>query len=150
MQTPTWRCLVSQTTLAAQVQPMVNIMVWRALFCNICLLLWNKSDGSLLCVHLLHCHVSVLCRLFLLKVRAIKILIVRKVSVSSWWCMCVCTQTDGTSKVGLYHRMFKATFRVALKDDQMKKKKKNLSWLLSVEFNSKFWVDCEDGCPTPL
>lgn len=84
MQTPTWRCLVSQTTLAAQVQPMVNIMVWRALFCNICLLLWNKSDGSLLCVHLLHCHVSVLCRLFLLvKVRAIKILIVRKVSVSS-------------------------------------------------------------------
>lgn len=84
MQTPKWRCLVSQTTLAAQVQPMVNIMVWCALFWNICLLLWNKSDGSLLCVHLLHCHVSVLCRLFLLvKVRAIKILIVRKVSVSS-------------------------------------------------------------------
>lgn len=84
MQTPTWRCLVSQTTLAAQVQPMVNIIAWRALFWNICLLLWNKSDGSLLCVHLLHCHVSVLCRLFLLvKVRAIKILIVRKVSVSS-------------------------------------------------------------------
>lgn len=36
------------------------------------------------------------------------------------------TQTDGTSKVGLYHRMFKATFRVALKDDQMKKKKKKI------------------------
>lgn len=39
--------------------------------------------------------------------------------------MYVCTQTtDGTSKVGLYHPMFKATFREALKDDQMKKKLK--------------------------
>lgn len=46
--------------------------------------------------------------------------------------MYMCTQTDGTSKVGLYHRMFKATFRAALKDDQMKKKKKKKFKLASI------------------